>query len=171
MADVKKQAVSLRLGPGDIRRIKALADRLGANESDVVRFAIRMLMTRMLPLCDPSVTGRHLLPVFAELGSDAVRHFELDADRLEEIINEGAKPGERVDLEDITLLTMLGTHESYARLSLRAIANHSKPPASGERRDESPAGQLRRYLYSKYGLITTDNEKPATAIKSADRLS
>lgn len=163
MADARKQAISLRLGPGDIRRIKALADRLGARDSDVVRFAIKMMMARMLPLCDPGVRGRRLLPVFAEWGPDAIRHFELDALTLDEIINEGAEEGERVDAEDINLLMMVGAQESYAKLSLRAISQPSRPPASGDRRDDSTAGALRRHLYKKYGLTGPAPEPPAAA--------
>jgi hypothetical protein len=90
LAEGRKQAISLRLSAGDIRRIKKLADRLGARDSDVVRFAIKMMLHRMLPLTDPAVRGRSLVPVLAEWGPEAVRHFELDATTLEEIVNGDA---------------------------------------------------------------------------------
>jgi hypothetical protein len=153
----------LRLGAGDIRRIKALADRLGARDSDVVRFAIKLMMSRMLPLCDPAVKGRRLLPVFAEWGPEAVRHFELDADTLNKIINGNTLPDEQVDEEDINLLTMVGSQDSYAKISLRALTQPVRPPASGERRDDSPAGVLRRHLYKKYGLTGQEAETPAAS--------
>jgi hypothetical protein len=170
MADARKQAISLRLGPGDIRRIKALADRLGARDSDVVRFAIKMMMSRMLPLCDPAVKGRRLLPVFAE-SADAIRHFELDALTLDEIINDGAADGERVEAEDINLLMMVGAQESYAKLSLRAISQPSRAPLSGERRDDSPVGALRRHLYKKYGLTGPAPEPAQPAAASVTDIS
>jgi hypothetical protein len=92
LAEGRKQAISLRLSAGDIRRIKKLADRLGARDSDVVRFAIKMMLHRMLPLTDTAVRGRNLVPVLAEWGPEAVRHFELDATTLAEIINGDAPP-------------------------------------------------------------------------------
>jgi hypothetical protein len=165
LADARKQAVSLRLGAADIRRIKALADRLGARDSDVVRFAIKMMLSRMLPLCEPSVRGRRLLPVFAEWGPDAVRHFELDASSLDAIINDGVPADERVEAEDIDLLMMVAAHETYAKLSLRTLTQASKPPVSGDRRDDSPAGALRRHLYRKYGLTGTAADSSSAAEK------
>ena len=133
LAEGRKQAISLRLSAGDIRRIKKLADRLGARDSDVVRFAIKMMLHRMLPLTDSTVRGRSLVPVLAEWGPEAVRHFELDATTLEEIVNGDAPPEQCVALEDITLLTMVSAQESYAKLSLRALMPPSRPPAQGDR--------------------------------------
>jgi hypothetical protein len=152
LAEGRKQAISLRLSAGDIRCIKKLAVRLGARDSDVVRFAIKMMLHRMLPLADPAVRGRGLVPVLAEWGPEAVRHFELDASTLDEIVNGDAPPAQRVDLEDISLLTMVSAQESYAKLRLRALTPPSKPPAQGDRRDSSPVNAMRRHLYGKYGF-------------------
>ena len=152
MSEGRKQAISLRLGGGDIRRIKQLADRLGASESDVVRFAIKMMLHRMLPLCDTTVSGRQLVPVLAEVGPEAVRHFDLDPSRLDEIVNADAPADQRMALDDITLLTVVSAQESYAKISLRALLPVSKPPAAGDRRDVSPANAMRRHLYEKYGF-------------------
>ena len=161
MVEGRKQAISLRLSAGDIRRIKKLAHRLGARDSDVVRFAIKMMLHRMLPLCDTAVRGRHLVPVLAELGPEAVRHFELDATRLNEIVNADAPLDQRVDSDDITLLTMVSAQESYAKISLRALLPASDPPASGDRRDISPANAMRRHFYDKYGFSVPGNgQKP-----------
>ena len=157
MAEGRKQAISLRLSAGDIRRIKKLADRLGARDSDVVRFAIKMMLHRMLPLTDPGVRGRALVPVLAEWGPEAVRHFELDAATLEEIVNGEAPAAECVALEDLTLLTMVSAQESYAKLSLRALMPPSSPPTAGDRRDTSPVNSMRRHLYAKYGFSAPGN--------------
>jgi hypothetical protein len=156
LAEARKQAISLRLSAGDIRRIKKLADRIGTRDSDVVRFAIKMMLHRMLPLADPGVRGRALVPVLAEWGPEAVRHFELDAHTLEEIVNGDAPDDERVQLEDITLLTMVSAQESYAKLSLRALTPPSSPPVTGDRRDSSPVNAMRRHLYARYGFAAPD---------------
>jgi hypothetical protein len=162
LAEGRKQAISLRLSAGDIRRIKKLADRLGTRDSDVVRFAIKMMLHRMLPLTDPAVRGRTLVPVLAEWGPEAVRHFELDATTLEEIVNGDAPDEQRIALEDITLLTMVSAQESYARLSLRALTPPSRPPVQGDRRDTSPVNAMRRHLYGKYGFAAPGaSEAPA----------
>jgi hypothetical protein len=124
-----------------------------------------MMLSRMLPLCDPQIRGRHLVPWLAEWGPEALRHFELDATSLDEIVNGGAPPEERIDLEDINLLLMVSTQESYAKLSLRALAAASRPPATGDRRDESPAGAIRRHLYQKYGLVGARDDAHADIVK------
>jgi len=171
LAEGRKQAISLRLSAGDIRRIKKLADRLGARDSDVVRFAIKMMLHRMLPLTDPAVRGRSLVPVLAEWGPEAVRHFELDATTLAEIINGDAPPEQCMELEDITLLTMVSAQESYAKLSLRAMLPPSTPPLNGDRRDTSPVNAMRRHLYGKYGFAAPGGAAPPESRpKSASEL-
>ena len=152
MAEARKQAISLRLGSADIRRIKTLATRLGASDSDVVRFAVKMMLHRMLPLTDSSVRGRQLVPMLADWGVEAIRHFDLDASALEEIVNGDVEHEQRVDPDDLVLMTLVSSQESYARLSLRALIPPSKPPRDGERRDTSSANTLRRHLYDKYGI-------------------
>ena len=168
MPEGRKQAISLRLSSGDIRRIKKLADRLGARDSDVVRFAIKMMLHRLLPLTDPAVRGRSLVPVLAEWGPEAVRHFELDATTLDEIVNGDAQDSERVQIDDLTLLTMVSAQESYAKLSLRALMPPSAPPAHGDRRDTSPVNAMRRHLYGKYGFAAPAATAPPAAESSAE---
>jgi len=163
VAEGRKQAISLRLSAGDIRRIKKLADRIGVRDSDVVRFAIKMMLHRMLPLTDPSVRGRSLVPVLAEWGPEAVRHFELDATRLEEIVNGDAPEDQRVDFDDISLLTMVSAQETYAKLSLRALLPPSAPPRQGDRRDSSSINAMRRHLYGKYGFTPPASSGAADA--------
>jgi hypothetical protein len=143
MVDRRKQAVSIRLGSSDIRKVKNLAERLGVRDSDVIRCALRWMLTRISPLCDPAVSGRSLVPVFVEAGSELIPYFDLDAFRLEAIINGGADEQRRVDHEDIVLLAMSGTQQPYLRLRLSAVAGEG----------EGDAGQgdsLRQYLYEKY---------------------
>jgi len=163
LAEGRKQAVSLRLSAADIRRIKKLADRLGARDSDVVRFAIKMMLHRMLPLCDPAVRGRHLVPVLAEFGPETVQHFELDTARLDEIVNGDAPSEQRVSTDDIALLALVSTQESYAKLSLRSLTASSSPPRAGDRRDGSSVNSMRRHLYARYGFATADAERSPAA--------
>jgi hypothetical protein len=143
VTDTRKRAVSVRLGTADIRKIKKLAQCLGARDTDVIRYAIKAMLARLAPLHDGSARGRDLLPVFVETGADLLQHFDLDATRLEAIINDAAPRGLRVASEDVGLIAMSAVQQRYALLRLGALGR--------EARDETrlPAS-LRSYLYEKY---------------------
>jgi hypothetical protein len=142
VADNRKQAVSIRLGRGDIRKVKKLAARLGVRDSDIIRFALKWVLNRLAPLCDPEVRGRNLVPVFVEAGSDLIPHFDLDAYRLESVINDGTDADSRVAHDDVVLLAMSGTQQPYLKLRLGAV--------NGNGSGNGVASTLRDYLYEKY---------------------
>jgi hypothetical protein len=146
VVEARKQAVSIRMNAADIRKVKRLAMRLGVRDSDVIRFAVKSTLTRLGPLYDPEVQGRNLVPVFVEWGNELLRFFDLDAARLDAIINEGTEPGSRVDREDIALLALTASQEPYAALQLRALDRGEHLGQTQAELSES----LRRYLYSKY---------------------
>jgi hypothetical protein len=139
VADQRKQAVSIRLGESDIRNIKRIAKRLGVRDSDVIRFAIKSVLNRIAPLCDPGIRGRNLVPVLIESGDELIRFFDLDAFRLDTIINDKIEPGRQVDYDDIALLAMSGLRDDYLVMRL---ADGTEP--------EPRTRSLRGYLYDKY---------------------
>jgi len=152
VVEPRKQAVSIRMNAADIRKVKRLASRLGVRDSDVIRFAVKSTLTRLGPLYDSEVQGRNLVPVFVEWGNELLRFFDLDAARLEAIINEGTSADARVEREDIALLALTASQEPYAALKLCALDR-------AEHRDQTQAElseSLRRYLYSKYLYGTND---------------
>ena len=150
----------------DVRHIKRLAERLGARDSDVIRFAIKLMLAKLAPLQDATVRGCSLVPVFFESGAELMRHFELDATRLAGIINEGVDENRRVDPEDIQLLAMSGIQRSYVKLRVAGIqraqsshAGNGSRAALGQNGNDHDAGvssedplehSLRQYLYEKY---------------------
>jgi hypothetical protein len=150
MDEGRKQAVSLRLSAADLKKIKKLAQRLGARDSDIIRFALKTMLVRLGPLCDHGVRGRALLPVFVEAGGDLLRHFDIDAPKLHNIVNAGVPAGQEVEPEDLHLVAMASMQQAYAKLSLNSLG---KP--ANERRtlnvDDPLSGRLRSYLNSKYG--------------------
>jgi len=151
--DSRKQAVSIRMNVADVRRIKKIAARLGTRDSNVIRFAVKMMLARLAPLSDEEARGHRLLPVFVESGAELLRFFEIDAARLEAIINEGAEPIGRVDHDDIALLSLAGGAQRYAELRLSGLARPGRAPS--EAGDEAEGGgqatgSLREYLYEKY---------------------
>ena len=165
--DSRKQAVSIRMSRSDVRNIKRLAERLGARDSDVIRFAIKLMLGRLAPLQDPSVCGRGLVPVFVESGPELMRHFELDAARLSSIINDGVDESRRVEPDDIQLIALSGIQRSY--LKLRVPGLRRTPAAEGTHigpisaaatdvggnghvatDSDSIEQSLRQYLFDKY---------------------
>jgi hypothetical protein len=158
----RKQAISLRLSTGDIRRIKRLAQRLDVRDSDVVRFALKTMFQRLGPLIEPNAKGRALVPVFVESGAEIVRHFDLDSAQLGAIINEGADHHEQVETDDIQLMAMVGAQKAYARLNLRRLKEGGSAAASTG--DDSVGESLRRLLYKKYGY--SENGEIATGVTS-----
>jgi hypothetical protein len=163
----RKQAVSIRLGNGDIRKVKRVATRLGVRDSDVIRFALKWTLNRIAPLCDPDICGPSLVPMFVETGGELIRHFELDAVRLDAIVNEGVPAERRVAHDDIALLALAGSQQPYALL--RLWPNGQGPNGSGlERVGGSPASieALRQHLYDKY--VYADRGSSHLSIVSTD---
>ena len=146
MVDSRKQAISIRMNSADVRKVKKLAQRLAVRDSDVIRFAVKCMLTRLGPLYDPEIKGRNLVPVFVESGAELLRFFDLDAARLESIINDDVDVARRVERDDIALLALTGGQEPYAALLLSELNKE-------ERNDSSVAelaSSLRQYLYDKY---------------------
>src|SRR5215471_3025865 len=146
VSEGRKKAVSIRISVSDVRKLKRLAQRLGVRDSDVVRFALKSMLTRLVPLTDPEVRGRNLVPVFVESGAELLRYFDLDAARLEAIINDSIGNERRVEREDIALLALTGTQDAYAALKLSEL-NHKD---GATLRSGELSSSLRRYLYDKY---------------------
>jgi hypothetical protein len=151
----------------DIRKVKKLAQRLGVRDSDIIRFALKCALSRLGPLNDPEARGRNLVPVFVESGAEMLRFFELDAARLDAIINDGADPLRRVEREDIALLAMTGAPEPYAALMLNELnrddRQRDRPGEIGE--------SIRQYLYTKYmfrmgGTSAPSDEAPRLPLES-----
>ena len=147
VSERRKQAVSIRMSAADVRKIKKLALRLGVHDSDVVRFAVKSMLARLEPLHDPEARGRSVLPVFMESGDELVRFFELDALRLDIIINEGVEFARRVDRDDVALIAMHATQPPFAAMKLSEMVGGADRPRNG---DAETVYSLRRYLYEKY---------------------
>ena len=143
MVEQRKQAVSIRLSDGDVRNIKRLAQRLAVRDSDIIRFAIKSMLNRVSPLCDDAIRGRNLVPVLVESGDELIRYFELDAYRLDSIINERAGAAARVDRDDIALLAMSGLREEYLAMRMQGGVDIALDGVTASR-------SLRNYLYEKY---------------------
>jgi len=140
----QKQCVSVRLSHSDIRKIKRIAQRLNVSDSDIIRFGIKGMLSKLRPLSDNNAIGSQLLPVFLEHGNEVGQYFDFDAERLERIINMDVQPENTVDRIDVELLAMHSVFPNYLKTQLEKIMN--------EPLDEKELiPRLREYLYEKYG--------------------
>jgi len=130
----------------DVKKVKKLASRLGVRDSDVIRFAVKNMLARLGPLYDPEAHGRNLVPVFVESGAELLRFFDIDASKLESIINNGVEDERRVERDDIALLALTSSQEPYAALKLSELDRSEH--RLGNRAELSDS--LRQYLYAKY---------------------
>lgn len=147
MNERRKVAVSIRMPAKDVRKIKTIASRLDVRESDVVRFSVKLMLAKLEPLCSPGLAGRSLIPLFVESGSELLRYFDVDAARLEAIINQDASPDRRVQPDDIALIVLASAQQPLAALRLTEL-NHSEERSVADAREVSRS--LRQYLYEKY---------------------
>ena len=146
MVEGRKQAVSIRMNSTDVRKVKRLAGRLGVRDSDIIRFAVKSMLAKLGPLYDSEVHGTSLVPVFVESGAELLRFFDIDASKLEAIINNGVEDEARVARDDIALLALTGAQEPYAALKLSQLERTERPRQSSAELLDS----LRQYLYAKY---------------------
>lgn len=165
MVENRKQAVSVRMSPGDLRKIKELAQRLSARDSDVIRFAVKTMLGRLAPLFDQDSRGRTLVPVLVEAGTEFLRFFDLDAGRLDTLINAGvSEPERRVSREDLALLALAGVKEPYAALKLSELSQLDEQLL----RSADLSSSIRHYLYEKYVYrVSGEPERPAAPLRFA----
>jgi hypothetical protein len=139
-----KKIVSVRVDSADLDKIKIITDRLRVRDSAFLRFAIKNTLSQLGPLHDPSATGKDLIPMFTDNGSELLRHFEFDRSRLENIINSKLLNDDKmVDSEDIALMAVGELSDSYRYLKLKEL---SDLPVERQSINES----LREYLLRKY---------------------
>ncbi len=109
MSSGRKRAVSMRVSVADLRKIRCIAQRLDVRESEVLRFAIKTMLNRLSLLADPEIRGRSLLPLFVDPTKELAGHFDLDASKLNQLINEGVREeARRVPLDDLHGIAMNG---------------------------------------------------------------
>lgn len=158
-----KKNISVRLGIADLRRVKEIALRLGVKESEIFRYAVKALSTRLLPLLNRQLSGVPMLVALLESGEEMLTYFEFDAQHLERLINGGSGEQVHVAHEDIEMLAIGIINADYlaSRISEK-LAAHVEPAMAFE--------ALRAYLFQKYQVrsyLSTPGAAPATIAASA----
>lgn len=148
-----KKNISVRLGIGDLRRIKEIALCLDVKESDVFRFAVKSMSTRLMPLLNRQLKGIPMLIALLESGEELLRYFEFDAYHLDQLINGDDEDNRPVADDDIELLAIGIVNADYVADQLtRRTGARVEPTFAFE--------SLHRYLLEKYrsGEIRTRGE-------------
>lgn len=136
--------MSVRLSASDIKRVTEIAARLGVKKSDLVRFFVKNMLAKVMPLHDGNIRGVDLLPTVLDHGVELIRYFDLDTEDLEEILNCNEEREEkRISKEDIDLIVMSSISEDYAHLRLSELVNDGN-------KDKSVGEFLKGLLGKKY---------------------
>lgn len=139
-----KKNISVRLGVADLRRVKEIANRLDVRESEIFRYAVKSLSTRLLPLLNRQLCGVSMLAALLESGEDLLRYFEFDTQQLYQLINIGVAEGQRqVDIEDIELLAISVINPDYLAAQVSERIGHNVDPMLAFE-------ALKKYLFGKY---------------------
>jgi len=143
--DNKNCCISVRLSKTEQKKIKATAKKLQVRSSDVVRYAIRTALTRLSAFHNPESCGTALMPTVIEHCNELNRHFDLDADKLDEIINAETKEMEKlVARKDIELLALCG-------MSVDVIQQRFQQVTGIELEKNEVYQFMKNYLAEKYG--------------------
>ncbi len=142
--DDKKQVVSLRLTNTDRSAVRSTAARLFVRESELYRFAVDHLLSRLQQLNDESCSGSDLLPLFLEFKEELHVHLGLKKHQLFKILNGSSTAAEKfVAMVDVELLLM-PLHTVRQRLQMISEAAACK--------HSDTAIWLESYLREKYRL-------------------
>ncbi len=143
--DDKKNIVSIRLSNADRDAVRVAAARLFVRESELYRFAVHHLLTRLQHLLDESFTGCELLPLFLEFSDEIKEELGLKKHQLFEILNRRTSGPEKfVAMSDVELL-LLPQH--LVRQRLQHI-NDATPHRHTDTRI-----WLEKYFRAKYLLL------------------
>jgi hypothetical protein len=142
--DNSKRSISIRINTSDYGRIKEASRRLRVRESEVFRFLVKIGLSEIEALYQSNATKLDLLQAFAAHSADFVSHFNLNATRLDQIINRPDRPDEpQVEMDDLELLVMSLFPERFLSYRLQEITKRPIDPAK-------VLDELQNYLLNKY---------------------
>ncbi len=144
-----KRNISVRLTASDIKKIKEISERIGVKYSDLFRFSVKNMLTRLMPLHDKDLRGADLIPALLECGQELMAYFDIDSEQLNRIVNSGVSDAsKRVDSEDLDLMVLSYLNGNYGVKRLSEVS-HSNVEAINVNE------VLKSYLYDKYVIDHT----------------
>lgn len=152
----KKRNISVRLSESDICKIKDIAHRFGVKESELFRYAVKSMLTKLMPFNDGNLRGADLIPVWLECGEELLTYFHIDSDQLDTIFNDDLEESQReIESSDLDLMILSNLNEKFIVKRLSELC--------GTNLDHSEVRDvLKKYLYEKY-ILNTDCESPPNA--------
>lgn len=140
----KKRNISVRLSESDIKKIKDIADRFGIKESELFRYGVKCMLTKLMPFNDPELRGADLIPAWLESGQELLSYFYIDADQLENIFNNNiGSLDKKIDRSDLDLMVLSNLNERFVIKRLSEICG-----VTLEQSDVKNV--LKKYLHDKY---------------------
>jgi len=134
----------MRISESDHLKVKRIANRLGVRDSDMYRYAIKTILSKLSPLDHKNRSGSDVLPAFIECGKELSSFFNLDAERLNTIINNGSNTQAlHVDIYDIELIAMSALPDHFLQRKILDLIETIPVNPSTE-------NVLSEYLYAKY---------------------
>lgn len=149
-----KKNISVRLSESDLRRLKDISSRLGVKDSDLFRFAVKLTLSRMMPLMRQDIRGIDVLLTMLDAGGDMLRYFEFDSHQIDRIVNSDVSEEKRVSMDDIDLVAIAMLNQTYLKAQLIEMGVMSD-------KSESPVNALRNYLHRKYCMESAAAESGA----------
>ena len=144
--DNAKRSVSIRINTSDFGKIKTIARRLRARESEVFRYLMRRSLKAVGPLYQNDTRRSEIIDVLTEDNGELISEFNLDTDKIGQLFDQiCTQEGERLDDDDLELLAMVNMPEKFLALRLSEILGQKIEPAD-------VVTTLDRYLENKYGL-------------------
>jgi len=144
-----KRIVSLRMNTSDYGRVKAIARRFRARDSEVLRLLLKVGLDELDSLYRQDVDTPTLAGQVAMHGATLVDHLALSARRLDEALNAGRVPTERVAVEDLELVVLAAGSPSALAGRLEALTGTPVTAAGA-------LAALRDYLLCKYARLSSD---------------
>ncbi len=155
----RKKGISVRMNVDDLEKLKRIAGRLSARDSDVIRYAVKAMLNRLDPLARDDSNSCDLLPVFIEHGAELTKAFDLSPDGLEHIFDSSGDDC-KVSRKDIELLMMSGGTDNYQKMKMQEAVD-----PDGQAKDYNQL--LKEYLYKKYLAETTRSSAEITDLRIA----
>lgn len=137
-----KRNISVRLSTSDKKKMKEISTRLCVKESELFRYAIKNMLTKLMPLSDEKLKGADLIPAWLECGGDLLNYFHMDVEQLDKIFNKN-NCEDCVDLDDLDLMILSSLNKKYVVKKLSEICQENIDPADVDK-------VLQKYLYNKY---------------------
>ncbi len=159
-----KKNISVRLGVADLRRVKEIALRLDVKESEIFRYAVKALSTRLMPLLNRQLSGVPMLVALLESGEEMLGYFEFDVPHLERLINGSIDHLAVVEHEDIEMLAIGIINPDYLAARISEKLNASIEPALA-------FDALQNYLFRKYQVRAYAAVVGSAADNSSDGIS